>query len=67
VLLTTVLPEPSGRSLKGLTGADYVVAEAESVIADARRNADAEPVSADVGRHGNARERAPTALRRHRR
>ena len=41
-LLTLVLPEPSGRSLEDLTGADDVIAEAEQVIADAKRKAEAE-------------------------
>jgi MFS family permease len=48
-LLTLVLPEPSGRSLEDLTGADDVVAEAEQVIANAQREPQAEQVNADVG------------------
>jgi MFS family permease len=41
-LLTLVLPEPAGRSLEDLTGADDVIAEAEQVIADATRKTAAE-------------------------
>jgi MFS family permease len=41
-LLTLVLPEPAGRSLEDLTGADDVIAEAEQVIANAERNGEAE-------------------------
>jgi MFS transporter, PHS family, inorganic phosphate transporter len=37
-LLTLVLPEPAGKSLEDLTGADDVIAEAEQVIANAERN-----------------------------
>jgi MFS transporter, PHS family, inorganic phosphate transporter len=36
-LLTLVLPEPAGRSLEELSGADDVIAEAEQVIAEAQR------------------------------
>lgn len=46
-LLTPVPPEPAGRSLEDLTGADDVIAEAEQVIADRRR------------RSAAARERTP--------
>jgi PHS family inorganic phosphate transporter-like MFS transporter len=48
-LLTLLLPEPAGRSLEELTGADDVVAEAEQVIADARRKVESEQVIADIG------------------
>jgi MFS transporter, PHS family, inorganic phosphate transporter len=41
-LLTLVLPEPAGRSLEELTGADDVIAEAEQVIAEAHRQTVAE-------------------------
>jgi hypothetical protein len=39
----------SGHSLEGLAGADDVVAEAEQVLADAQRKAEAEQVIADIG------------------
>lgn len=39
-LLTLVLPEPAGRSLEELSGADDVIAEAEQVIAEAQLNAE---------------------------
>jgi MFS transporter, PHS family, inorganic phosphate transporter len=48
-LLTLLLPEPAGRSLEELSGADDVVAEAEQVIADARRKVESEQVNADAG------------------
>jgi hypothetical protein len=41
-LLTLVLPEPAGRSLEELGGADDVIAAAEQVIADAGRKAGTE-------------------------
>jgi MFS transporter, PHS family, inorganic phosphate transporter len=48
-LLTLLLPEPAGRSLEELTGADDVVAEAEQVLADAQRKVESEQVIADIG------------------
>jgi PHS family inorganic phosphate transporter-like MFS transporter len=48
-LLTLLLPEPAGRSLEELTGADDVVAEAEQVLADAKRKVESEQVIADIG------------------
>ncbi len=41
-LLTLVLPEPAGRSLEELSGADDVIAEAEQVIAEAQRKSQAQ-------------------------
>src|ERR1700761_752027 len=48
-LLPLLLPEPAGRSLEELTGADDVVAEAEQVLADAQRKVESEQVIADIG------------------
>jgi hypothetical protein len=53
-LLTLVLPEPAGRSLEEISGADDVVAAAEQVVAAAARTTATAP-AAPANREDGAR------------